>query len=78
MSKTDSPEDIKRSLHNRWVSDWKYFTTDQLMEVKDVDGEFAGLKLQKEVVDNIYYYNAVKWFGLIQEASPNDKGAPKF
>jgi hypothetical protein len=69
MSETDSPEDIKHSLHNRWVSDWKYFTTDQLIEVKDVDGEFAGLKLPKEVVDNIYYYNAVKWFGLIP-ASP--------
>lgn len=64
MAETSSPEEVKRSLHKRWIDDWKYFTTDQKMEVAEVDGEFDGLKLPKEVVDKIYYSNAVKWFGI--------------
>jgi hypothetical protein len=28
----------------------------------EVDGEFKGLKLPKDVIEKIYYKNAVKWF----------------
>ena len=34
------------------------------MAVPSVDGEIDGLKLPKEVVDKIYYKNAVKWFNM--------------
>jgi len=27
-----------------------------------VTGSFQGLKLPKEVIDKIYFHNAVKWF----------------
>ena len=59
----DDPEASKKSTHDKWVEDWKYFTTDEMMTVWEVNGEFQGLKLPKEVVDKIYYTNAVKWFG---------------
>src|SRR5690606_16628408 len=59
----DDPEASKKSTHDKWVEDWKYFTTDEMMTVREVNGEFQGLKLPKEVVDKIYYRNAVKWFG---------------
>ena len=60
---TDSdPATIKKQLHDRWINDWKYFTTDELMKVEEVDGEFQGLKLPKKVIEHIYFNNAVKWF----------------
>lgn len=59
----DDPEASKKSTHEKWLEDWKYFTTDEMMSVWEVNGEFQGLKLPKEVVDKIYYTNAVKWFG---------------
>ncbi|MDF9797575.1 putative TIM-barrel fold metal-dependent hydrolase [Catalinimonas alkaloidigena] len=56
------PEGIKKHAHTVWLRHWKFFTTDEKMRVPKVDGEFKGLKLPREVVDKIYYHNAVKWF----------------
>jgi predicted TIM-barrel fold metal-dependent hydrolase len=64
MRPTSSPEEAKARLHKRWVEDWKYFTTDKEMTVGEVDGEFKGLKLPKEVIDKIYYTNAIAWLGI--------------
>ncbi len=58
----DDPEASKKSTHDKWLEDWKYFTTDETMTVWEVDGEFLGLQLPKEVVDKIYYSNAKRWF----------------
>ncbi len=63
----DFPEDdnaAKSRLHDTWLEDWKYFVTDQKMTVSRVDGEFEGLKLPKEIIDKIYYKNAVRWFKM--------------
>lgn len=57
-------EEAKSRLHQHWVADWTYFTTDDLMEVDEVEGNFKGLKLPKSVIDKIYYTNAVKWLGM--------------
>lgn len=63
---TDSdPSTIKKQLHDRWMNDWKYFATDELMNVEEVDGEFQGLKLPKKVIEHIYSNNAVKWFNYM-------------
>ena len=64
ISSTSVPEESKNELHKRWLSDWKYFATDQSMTVNEVDGEFQGLKLPKTVIDDIYRSNAVKWFNI--------------
>jgi Amidohydrolase len=56
----------KKGLHETWISDWKYFVTDETMTVKDVNGPFRGLKLPRTVIDKIYRENAVKWFGIDQ------------
>lgn len=57
-------QESKAHWHEVWLSDWKYFVTDEKMTVPSVDGEIDGLKLPKEVVDKIYYKNAVKWFDM--------------
>jgi hypothetical protein len=64
ISSSSIPEEKSKELHARWMSDWKYFVTDQSMTVPEVDGEFQGLKLPKNVIDDIYHNNAVKWFNM--------------
>lgn len=57
-------EVAKASLHKHWSEDWAYLTTDLNMTVDEVDGDFKGLRLPKEVIDKIYYANAIKWFNI--------------
>lgn len=55
-------DEVKPKAHNAWVTDWKFFTTDETMSAWEVDGEFKGLKLPREVIEKIYYKNAEKLF----------------
>ncbi len=56
------PEKLKSTVHEIWTRDWKFLTTDSTMNSWEVDGEFRGLKLPKEVIEKIYFKNAVKLF----------------
>ena len=56
------PVDVQKHAHEVWLRHWRFFTTDEMMRVPKVDGEFKGMKLPKEVVDKIYRKNAKKWF----------------
>jgi len=62
---SDYPQAVK-SAHDRWASDFTFLTSDEKMKSQDFDGEFAGLKLPKEVVDNIYSKNAQRWLGIFK------------
>ncbi len=64
ISSDSKPEQASIELNQHWLSDWKYFVTDESMEVDEVDGKFTGLNLPKNVIDNIYYNNAIKWFNI--------------
>ena len=66
MSANSDPATTRQDLHDRWIADWKYLVTDEILAAPQVNGEFQGLKLPKDVVDHIYYKNAVKWFGIPQ------------
>jgi predicted TIM-barrel fold metal-dependent hydrolase len=46
------------------IKDWNYFSGEMELKSRDVDGAFTGLHLPKEVVDKIFYLNAVKWYKL--------------
>lgn len=63
-SDSKNPDGFKKNQHETWMSDWKYFTSDDEMSVRQFRGTFKGLKLPKEVVDKLYYTNAVKWYKL--------------
>jgi predicted TIM-barrel fold metal-dependent hydrolase len=58
------PERFKKNIHDTWLDDWKYFTTDEAMTSDKFRGKFTGLKLPKGVVDKIYKENAIKWYKL--------------
>lgn len=64
ISAASDPEKTKQNLHERWMKDWKYFATDEVMTAEEVNGEFRGLKLPKTVIDKIYFSNAVHWFKI--------------
>lgn len=57
--------EIKKMAHEIWLRDWKYFITDETMNAPAVTGSFKGLKLDKEIIDKIYYRNAIKWYPLM-------------
>jgi predicted TIM-barrel fold metal-dependent hydrolase len=54
----------RTSAHETWVSDWKFFATDESMTSTQFDGSFKGLRLPKDVIDNIYFRNARKWLKI--------------
>jgi hypothetical protein len=58
------PERFRKNMHDTWLDDWKYFTSDEEMTSDKFRGIFKGLKLPKEVVDKIYSGNAIKWYKL--------------
>ncbi len=62
MSASSDPDEARKYLDEQWQSDWKYFVTDETMTVSEVNGEFKGLKLPKDVIDKIYRINTLKWF----------------
>lgn len=64
MRPNNNPDQARARLHKRWLEEWLYFTTDRMMMSEEVNGEFRGLKLPKEVVDKIYFQNAVKWYAI--------------
>ncbi len=64
ISETSNPVEVKNHVHETWLADWKYFVTEEMMTVKEVNGEFQGLKLPRGVIDKIYSKNAIKWFRM--------------
>jgi len=64
MRPNNNPDQTKARLHKRWLEEWLYFTTDNMMFSEEVNGTFQGLKLPKAVVDKIYYQNAIKWYAI--------------
>lgn len=63
-SGSNNPEGFKKRMHDTWTDDWKYFVTGEEMTSGKFRGSFTGLKLPKDVVEKIYFNNAVKWYKL--------------
>jgi len=49
-------ETFKQDVHEKWISDWRFLATDDLMSISDK--QFKGLQLPKTVIDKIYKLNA--------------------
>lgn len=56
------PIKLKEHVHAVWIRDWKFLTSDNKMTSWEVDGEFKGLHLPKEVIDKIFFRNAERLF----------------
>lgn len=70
----DVPADLAAAAHGKWIVDWRYLTSDDTLTVPEVNGEFTGLKLPRQVVDKIYYSNAQALYG---EACSSSQGCAR-
>lgn len=56
--------ELKKYLDERYQLDWTFFAENQPMRVPEVKGVFKGLGLPTEVLQKIYYSNAVKTYDI--------------
>jgi predicted TIM-barrel fold metal-dependent hydrolase len=54
------PAKLEQRVQENWLEDWKFFATDEKLSLERF-GELKGLKLPKQVIDKIYYNNALNW-----------------
>ncbi len=64
---------LGRDLHATWLSDWKFFVTQDNMQVPDVDSAFSGLHLPRSVIDKIYRLNARAWYPRLFREAPEPR-----
>ncbi len=60
-SQTD-PKAFYARAHEKWLRDWRYFSTGNLIKVPELDEPVRGLSLPRETVDHIYRLNAQRLF----------------
>ena len=53
------PSNAMKNAHKRWMNDWIFFVTDDVISTSKFD--VKGLKLPREVIDKIYRKNAEAW-----------------
>ena len=56
------PVAYTRHMHEIWMQDWIYFTTDSVLTLPGIDKPVKGLDLPPEVVRKVYRENALKWY----------------
>jgi hypothetical protein len=54
-----------KSCNATWTNHWKFLTSDEVMTVREVEGNFQALHLPRTIVDKVYRINASKWFNGI-------------
>lgn len=59
----DDAAEFRASADAVWRSDWRYLATDESQRVEMIHADVPGLALPREVIDKIYYRNAVRVFG---------------
>ncbi|HUQ67427.1 MAG TPA: amidohydrolase family protein, partial [Flavitalea sp.] len=57
-------KNARHAANETWRKDWIFFTTNETLTSVDFDGSFNGMKLPKQVIDNIYHKNAQRWLGI--------------
>ena len=66
VGEKSNPDNVRKEVHETWINDWKFFTSDEKMTSSQFDGSFSGLKLPKDVIDKIYNKNAQRWLGIFE------------
>lgn len=56
------PVRFRRVAHEIWVSDWHYLATTESQHIASLDVDVTGLALPRDVIDKLYYGNAMRVF----------------
>jgi predicted TIM-barrel fold metal-dependent hydrolase len=59
---SDNPDSAKARIHETWMNDWKFLSSEDSLQSPFINSRFKGLHLPKEVIDKIYYTNTQKWY----------------
>ncbi|MFA6944680.1 MAG: amidohydrolase family protein [Pedobacter sp.] len=70
INSSADPAGLSKSIHDSWVRDWIFFVTDDQITLSGF-GELHGLKLPADVIDKIYYKNAVNWLSAGMKSAQN-------
>ena len=65
INDTKNPEELEKETHATWLSDWKFYVTDDKINLPGY-GNLRGVKLPKSVIDKIYLKNAERWLPIKQ------------
>ncbi len=65
-----------QSIRERWLRDWRYFNTDEMIDVPELDDPVQGLALPKEIVTKLYQTNAQKLFPKSWGQAPRNQENP--
>lgn len=60
----DTRADIFKYSEETWKLDWKYFVTDEIVEVPAINASIKGLKLDRTIIDKIFRINAERCYQL--------------
>ncbi len=52
---------------NRWISQWRFLTQNDVQHAEEVKGTFKGMGLPKKVIDKIYFHNALSAYPQLSE-----------
>ncbi len=63
INSSTNPSQFKKNIHDRWVNEWKFYVTDEKINLENF-GDLRGLKLPIAVVDKIYAKNALGMLGV--------------
>jgi len=66
VGEKSNPDNVRKEVHETWINDWKFFTSDEKMTSSQFDGSFSGLKLPQDVIEKIYNKNAQRWLGIFE------------
>jgi hypothetical protein len=64
LAADENGAEFKRSAHEVWTRDWRYLATGESQRVEIIHADVPGLALPREVIDKVYYRNAVRAFAL--------------
>jgi len=59
---SQSGEEFAKKVEGLWKFHWEFFATNNKMEAPEFSGNFKGLNLPEEVLDKIFYSNAMKTY----------------
>lgn len=58
------PAEFREEVHGTWTADWRYLATGESQHVDVIEADVEGLALPREVIDKIFYRNAIKVLAL--------------
>jgi predicted TIM-barrel fold metal-dependent hydrolase len=60
----EDPEATRQEAHRVWTSDWRYLATPASQHIEFLHADVPGLALPREVIDKLYYGNAIRVFDV--------------